>query len=169
MPPNSHWNTEPNIPYTNKSPTKTVNRPSPEFVNRALRNIYTKNESLFSLVSLDTSDSNVLWFETQNVLIGFANTHRFSLKNEPLWEVIFAANIVSEPFMNLQESIERAALLLPSEMVILFASNGLSRGNLTNPGEKWVSGNSGFLTTHVYNWMPPEFFYGQILFPHSCI
>jgi hypothetical protein len=147
----------------------TVKRAEPEIVKQFVKKVYNHNPSLFTLASLCTTDTNVLWFTTMDTLIAIADTHRVTTSQESIWEIVFAANREPPHFTNLQRPIENAALELPCTNGILFASNGLSRGNLSNPKGNWIAGKSGYLTTHVYNWMPPRFLTGDILFPHACI
>lgn len=152
-----------------KSESNQVEKPDSEFVKHFVKKIYDYKPSLYTLASLDTSDTSVLWFFTMNALIGIADTHRLTENHESIWEIVFAANREPPHYTDLQEAIEKAALMLPCTNGILFASNGISRGNLFNPSSPWVAGKSGCLTTHVYNWMPPTFLNGDILFPHACI
>lgn len=146
-----------------------VEKANRELVDGIVKTIFNKSRFEFTLLSNDTSDSDIYWFLVEKSLIGIAFTHRIGLGDYTIWEVVFAANI-NEPFFdNLQIPIEQAALQLPCSRGLIFASNGKSRGNLTTPLNPWIKGTSGFLTTHVYNWMPPTFLSGDILFPVSCI
>ena len=131
--------------------------------------IFTKSNRDFTLLSSDTSDPDVYWYLVEKSLIGIAFTHRIATGDYTIWEIVFAANITEPFFDNLQTPIERAAQELPCSRGLIFGSNGKSRGNLKNPTSPWLQGTSGFLTTHVYNWMPPNFLSGDIFFPHSCI
>lgn len=152
-------------------PKRDATVPTTDFVKQFIKKVYEHNPSLFTLASLCSTDPSVLWFSTMNSLIGIADTHRTtaSVNQESIWEIVFAANREHPHFANLQEPIENAARHLPCKSGILFASNGISRGNMFTPTGAWVSGKSGYLTTHVYNWMPPTFLTGDILFPHACI
>ena len=141
----------------------------PETVKAIVNSIAEKTRHLFTLVSNDTQDLDVYWHLAENSLIGIAFTHRIGSGDYTIWEVVYASNTEEPFFDNLQVPIEMAALELPCARGLLFASNGLSRGNLANPYRPWVRGTSGSLTTHLYNWMPPKFFNGDILFPRSCI
>jgi len=123
----------------------------------------------FTLVSTDIDDVDVKWFLTKSAIVGIANTHRVTTEGLGIWEVVFAANLVKPYFKNLTSAIEAAGGELGYSKGILFASNGRSRGNLKAVFAPWKMGASGFLTAHVYNWMPPEFLTGDVLFPHSCV
>jgi GNAT superfamily N-acetyltransferase len=137
-------------------------------VKKIVKHITEKTRNTFTLLCED-SDEDVRWYTVNNSLIGIAFTHRIGKGGFNMWEVVFAANFDPPHFANLQEAIEIAALSLPCNKGIIFATNGLSRGNLSSPSEPWSVGNSGFLTTHVYNWMPPHFLTGDIILPKSCI
>ena len=154
---------------TLKQSEKKITKPTSYFVNHFVSRIYNKTSAKFTLASLCTSDTSVLWFFTENTLIGIADTHRVSIYNQPIWEIVFAANEQAPYFENLQEQIECAAFSLQCANGLLFASNGLSRGNINSTVGNWVSGKSGYLTAHVYNWMPPTLLTGDILFPHAYI
>jgi GNAT superfamily N-acetyltransferase len=150
---------------------KTIERTAitcPEEIAKQLVAAVAASEQ-FTLVSKDTTDSDVYWFLSKSAVIAFADTHRISRSGFTIWEVVFAANLVKPYFENLQGAIELASYNLPSEKAIVFATNGLSRGNLHAPSSPWITGKSGYLTTHVYNWMPPQFITGDILFPHACL
>ena len=151
------------IPSTTEQATKAL----PEMVESLVR-LVMKN-STFTLVSLDTTDVDVIWILACGALIGIADTHRQTNDGHTIWEVVFAANILKPHFADLQKAIEVASQQIPISKFVLFASNGLCRGNLTQPDGGWRMGTSGYLSAHVYNWMPPEFLTGDILFPHSCI
>uniref|UniRef100_A0A6C0KZ66 N-acetyltransferase domain-containing protein n=1 Tax=viral metagenome TaxID=1070528 RepID=A0A6C0KZ66_9ZZZZ len=151
------------IPLTEERATK----PQPEMVESLVRLVMKDNS--FTLVSLDTSDPDVIWSMACGALVGIADMHRLTNDGYTIWEVVFAANILKPHFSDLQKAIEVATQQIPISKFILFASNGLCRGNFTQPDGGWLMGTSGYLTAHVYNWMPPEFLTGDILFPHSCI
>jgi hypothetical protein len=151
-----------------KDTNDLVKQTNYESVEKTIKMISKNSQTLFSLICCDF-DSDVLWFEDGSSIIGFANTHRSTKDHVAIWEVVFAANIVQPYFEQLQKHIEAAAKKLPCYKGLLFVTNGLSRGNLAKPDYPWSSGNSGYLTTHVYNWMPPRFFDGDIFFPFSCI
>jgi hypothetical protein len=154
---------------TLKQTEENAKKATPEFVKKIVNRVYNHDPSKFTLASLSTTDSGVLWFSTMGALIGIADTHRVSIYEQPIWEIVFAANEHIPFFMNLQNAIESAAYSLPCKNGLLFLSNGISRGNMSNPTGNWVCGRSGYLTAHVFNWMPPTFLTGDILFPHSCI
>jgi len=137
-------------------------------VKKIVKHIYEKTLNSFTLLCEDF-DSDVIWYIVNQSIIGIAFTHRIGNGGYTMWEVVFAANFDAPHFTNLQRSIEIAAMSLPSKKGLIFASNGLTRGNLSLPSSPWSCGNSGFLTTHVYNWMPPQFLTGNIFFPRSCI
>jgi GNAT superfamily N-acetyltransferase len=137
-------------------------------VKKIVKLVSDKTRTAFTLLCDDT-DADVLWYNVHNSLIGIAFTHRVGKGGYNIWEIVFAANFDPPHYDNLQESIEIAAQSLPCNKGLIFATNGLSRGNLSSPSSPWSSGNSGFLTTHVYNWMPPQFLTGDIIFPKSCI
>jgi hypothetical protein len=137
-------------------------------VKKIVKHISEKTRNSFTLLCED-SDEDVRWYVVNNSLIGIAFTHRIGKGGYNMWEVVFAANFDPPHFMNLQEAIEIAAQSLPCNKGLIFATNGLSRGNLSSPSSPWSVGNSGFLTTHVYNWMPPHFLTGDIILPKSCI
>jgi GNAT superfamily N-acetyltransferase len=137
-------------------------------VKKIVKHISEKTRNSFTLLCED-SDEDVRWYIVNNSLIGIAFTHRIGKGGYNMWEVVFAANFDPPHFMNLQEAIEIAAQSLPCNKGLIFATNGLSRGNLSSPSSPWSVGNSGFLTTHVYNWMPPHFLTGDIMLPKSCI
>jgi len=147
---------------------KIVNVTNYENIENIVKKISHNTQNLFSLICYDF-DHDVLWFQVDDSIIGFANTHRTAQSGYAIWEVVFAANKEPPYFENLQKPIELAAKKLPCSKGLLFVTNGLSRGNLSELNEPWVSGNSGYLSTHVYNWMPPRFLNGDILFPFSCI
>jgi len=144
-----------------------INKITSEHASKIVTSIAENNSDVFTLICT-RSDPNVYWCLVNGSLIGIANTHRNTHTGAPIWEVVFAANISKPYFVDLLDAIEQSALMLPSVNGILFISNSKSRGN-TVPAYPWVSGSSGFLTTHIYNWMPPHFLTGDILFPLSCI
>ena len=140
-----------------------------EVAGRIVSQIYKKHERTLTILSADTTDSDVFWFMAEGALIGIADTHRYSLKEDwAFWEVVFAANLNEPHFTDLRWPIEIAARALPTTTGVLFASNSLTRGNMTAGDSNWVVGG-GYLSAHVYNWMPPAFFSGDMLFPHSCL
>jgi GNAT superfamily N-acetyltransferase len=142
---------------------------SSEFAARIVQRIYRDYDKALTLLSADTTDPDVHWYMVGTSIVGIADTHRYSVKEDyPFWEVVFAANLNEPHFTNLRTSIQVAAAALPSATGVLFASNSLTRGNLTTPDENWVIGG-GYLSAHVYNWMPPAFFSGDLLFPHACL
>ena len=112
---------------------------------------------------------NILWFLCGAVVIGIADTHRIDKQGNTIWEVVFAANTTPPHFTGLQEAIEAAAAALPCTKGVVFASNSKSRGNLSSPTAPWVTGTSGHLSLHVYNYMPPTFLTGDIIMPLDCI
>uniref|UniRef100_A0A6C0DQX0 N-acetyltransferase domain-containing protein n=1 Tax=viral metagenome TaxID=1070528 RepID=A0A6C0DQX0_9ZZZZ len=131
--------------------------------------IYRNYQKALTLLSADTTDDDVYWYMVGRSLVGIADTHRYSVKEDyPFWEVVFAANLSEPYFTDLKRPIEIAAVALPSPTGVLFASNSLTRGNMVTPDENWVIGG-GYLSAHVYNWMPPAFFSGDLLFPHACL
>ena len=119
--------------------------------------------------SASTSASNILWFLVSGAIIGIADTHRIGSAGDTIWEVVFAANTSQPHFTGLQEAIECAAAALPCVKGVVFASNSKSRGNLSMPGAPWVTGTSGCLSMHIYNYMPPTFLTGDIMLPIDCI
>ena len=137
-------------------------------VKKIVKHVSEKTRTAFTLQCED-SDEDVFWYIVNNSLIGIVFTHRIGKGGYNMWEVVFAANFDPPHFVNLQEAIEVASQSLPCNKGLIFATNGLSRGNLSSPTSPWSVGNSGFLTTHVYNWMPPRFLTGDIIFPKSCI
>jgi len=141
---------------------------NPELVMKHLTTIYQTSRDEFTLLLNSVDDPDVYWFMSLNSIVGIAYTHRVATGNYTIWEVVFAANLEMPYFTNLQIPIEMAALKLPCVKGLLFASNSKSRGNKPMSAP-WTTGNSGYLTTHVYNWMPPTFLNGDILFPMSCI
>lgn len=142
---------------------------SSEVAGRIVSKIYKKHERALTILSADTTDPDVFWFMAEGALIGIADTHRYSLKEDwPFWEVVFAANLNEPYFTDLRWPIEIAARALPSTTGVLFASNSLTRGNMAAGDSNWIVGG-GYLSAHVYNWMPPAFFSGDLLFPHSCL
>lgn len=146
-----------------------ASKPLPEMVQKIVKTVYQNYRSQLTLLSCETTDPDLYWFLAGPALIGIADTHRYdNTTGRPFWEVMFAANIAEPHFTNLREPIMMAARELPSEKGILFASNSLTRGNLTRPAPNWVIGG-GYLSIHIYNWMPPAFFTGDLLFPHSCL
>ena len=138
-----------------------------DFVESVVKTIYDSHK--LTIMSVDCSDPDVLWYLAESTLVGIADTHRYSESGDALWEVVFAANLSPPYFTNLEKPILACALVLPSQNGIIFASTGLTRGNFGKVDSPWVSGRAGCLTMHVYNWMPPALLSGDILFPHSCI
>jgi len=140
----------------------------PQKVTDIVKTIYEKSRTDFTLLLNYATDPDVYWFLAENALIGIAFTHRVGVGDYTLWEVVFAANLQEPHFEKLQIPIEMAAARLPCSKGLIFASNGKSRGNapFSSP---WLNGRSGYLTMHVYNWMPPTFLKGDIFFPMSCI
>jgi GNAT superfamily N-acetyltransferase len=146
---------------------KAINA-EPELVKQIVKTIYDRSLSNFTILLNDISDPDVYWYLVDKTLVGIAFTHRIAHGDYTIWEVVFAANLEEPYFDNLQTSIELASLKLPCSRGLIFASNSKSRGNSVM-GDPWVTGKSGYLTTHVYNWMPPRFLNGDIFFPISCI
>ena len=146
-----------------------VSKVSSDVANPIVQRIYRTYSRALTLLSADTTDPDVYWYMVDRSLVGIADTHRYSVKEDyPFWEVVFAANLSEPYFTDLRGPIEIAATALPSPTGVLFASNSLTRGNLDTPDANWVIGG-GYLSTHVYNWMPPAFFSGDLLFPHACL
>jgi len=142
---------------------------SSEIAGPIVQRVYQKYHTILTLLSTDTTDPEVYWYLVGTSLVGIADTHRYSTnENYPFWEVVFAANLSEPYFTDLRRPIEIAGTALPSPTGVLFASNSLTRGNLYNPDDNWVIGG-GYLSAHVYNWMPPAFFNGDLLFPHACL
>jgi GNAT superfamily N-acetyltransferase len=144
-------------------------RPSQELVESIINSIYIKNATKFTLSARNSKSKSIYWYTVNSAIIGIADTHRISDSGLVIWEVIFASNMNAPYFENLQESIEIAALNLPCQKGVLFASNCKTRGNMGYANKPWIVGRSGYLSMHVYNWMPPEFLNGDIFFPHGCI
>ena len=141
----------------------------PIIVKQAVNSIFEISKHDFTILSPNSADPDIYWFQVNSSIVGIADTHRVSNNGYMLWEVIFAANLQKPNFENLQNMIEISALSLPSKKGIIFASNSKSRGNLTIVNKPWTSGTSGCLSMHVYNWMPPSFLTGDILFSHTYI
>jgi GNAT superfamily N-acetyltransferase len=151
-----------------------VSKPLPEMVAKIVSDVYDyilENYSEATLLSKDTTDQNVFWFLVSNFLIGIADTHRLE-HGEPVYEVVFCSEISRPYFKNRLAGwnyIKQAAAELPTGKGLIYASNSLTRGRFhPDCGYGWVRAG-GFLSCHVYNWMPPRFMDGIILFPHSCI
>ena len=142
--------------------------PEPEVVEQILNSVIDNSVSQFTILSRNFADPDIFWTLVNSSIVGIADTHRISNDGFVLWEVVFAANLSPPFFSNLQIPIEISALKLPCTKGIIFATNSKSRGNLS-PSSPWVSGKSGYLSMHVYNWMPPTFITGDILFPHTCL
>lgn len=138
-------------------------------VEKIVKTIYESCKSEFTLALDFTTDEDIYWFFYKNTLVGIVNTHRISKDDFVILEVVFAANIINPYFHDLLIAIEQSAHELPFKKAVIFMSNSKSRGNISRPPSPWVTGKSGFLTTHLYNWMPPKFLGGDILFPFSCI
>lgn len=143
----------------------------PSIVN----SIIEKNRGDFtvsSCVSANASanaNANILWFLVGGAIVGIADTHRIGSAGDTIWEVVFAANTSLPHFTGLQDAIEYAAAALPCVKGVVFASNSKSRGNLSSPTAPWVTGTSGCLSMHIYNYMPPTFLTGDIILPTDCI
>jgi len=140
---------------------------SAEIVESVVKTIYDTEK--LTLMSGDYKDPDVYWYLAEKSLIGIADTHRVGTDGSVLWEVVFASNLSPPFFTNLERAIELAALQLPSGKGVIFASNGKTRGNLSTVEAPWITGRAGYLSIHVYNWMPPALLSGDILFPHGCI
>jgi hypothetical protein len=153
------------ITYTSKEVIQLDEQQAASIVNTVIKN----SQSEFTLSSRNLADPDIYWYQVNSSIVGIAYTHRISKDGHDIWEVIFAANLSPPHFSNLQIPIEISAKRLPTEKGVLFATNGKSRGNLTSPGNPWRSGTSGYLSVHIYNWMPPSFINGDILFPHICV
>jgi GNAT superfamily N-acetyltransferase len=143
-------------------------------VERIVKSLFSSEKYDFTLALDYLKDTDIYWFLYKNSLIGIANTHRITKIDKcAILEVVFACNLEKPFFSDLQIPIEVAARELAKqpnyENAIIFMTNSKSRGNCLNPCNPWVKGKSGFLTTHVYNWMPPTFFIGDIFLPISCI
>jgi len=134
-----------------------------------VKSIYENTKSQFTILLDFTEDQDVYWYLYLNTIVGIADTHRVGRGDLPIWEVVFAANLHEPYFEDLQISIEQAAKELPCSNGLIFATSSKSRGNISRPSSPWYYGNSGCLTMHIYNWMPPTFLTGDILFPLSCI
>lgn len=119
--------------------------------------------------SASQMQANIFWFLANSAVIGIADTHRISTAGDTIWEVVFAANTTAPHFTELQEAIEAAAAALPCTKGVVFASNSKSRGSLSSPTSPWITGTSGCLSMHVYNYMPPTFLTGDIMIPVDCI
>ena len=151
-----------------------VSEPLPEMVAKIVGDVYDyilEKRNDVSLMSKETTDKNVKWFLVANFLIGIADTHRWE-HGEPVYEVVFCSEI-SRPYFTNRVSgwkhIQQAATHLPTSRGLLYASNSLTRGWLfEDAGDGWTAAG-GYLSCHVYNWMPPRFMDGVVLFPHSCI
>jgi len=141
----------------------------PEMVEQIVNSVHQNSAKNFTLSARASKDKNIYWFLVNSSLIGIADTHRVSTSGFVIWEVIFASNFTEPYFMNLQEAIEIASLKLPSQNGLIFASNCKTRGNLSYANKPWITGTSGFLSMHIYNWMPPAFLTGDIFFPYGCI
>lgn len=154
-----------NIPIRQTKALKASN----ELVVSVIESIYLKMATKFTLSARNSNSTSIYWYTIGTALIGIADTHRITDSGLVIWEVIFASNMNPPYFENLQEAIEIAALSLPCQKGILFASNCKTRGNMGYANKPWVVGRSGYLSMHIYNWMPPEFLNGDIFFPHGCI
>lgn len=143
--------------------------PEPEVIEQILNSVINNSLSQFTILSRNFTDPDIFWTLVNSSLVGIADSHRVSNDGYILWEVVFAANISAPYFENLQIPIEISALKLPCEKGIVFASSCKSRGNFGGLQSPWVSGKSGYLSMHVYNYMPPTFITGDILFPHTCL
>jgi GNAT superfamily N-acetyltransferase len=149
--------------------TEQAIKASPEIVESCLKLLAGNFSAKFTILSNNFTDPDLYWFQVNSAIVGIADTHRISDDGFSLWEVIFAANLNAPHFENLQFAIMNSAVNLPCTKGILFATNGKARGNIGALGAPWVSGKSGCLSMHVYNWMPPTFITGDIFFPHSFI
>jgi len=147
----------------------TVTVPEQLTVDRIINSVVENSQSCFTILCRNSSNSDIFWTLVNSSLVGIANTHRISNDGYTLWEVIFAANLHEPHFINLQISIEISAANLPNKKGIVFTTNSKSRGNLDGLSAPWINGKSGYLSMHVYNWMPPTFITGDILFPYTCI
>ena len=135
-----------------------------------VKSLFRTEKHDFTLALDYINDPDIYWFLYKNSLVGIANTHRITKNtNYKILEVVFACNTQKPYFYDLLIPIEQAAKQVPFENAILFMTNSKSRGNCENPSNPWLKGKSGFLTTHVYNWMPPTFLNGDIFLPISCI
>lgn len=154
-----------------------ISEPLPEMVSKIVADVHDfliTNYSDATLVSKDTTDKDVRWIFVDNFLIGIADTHRLE-RGKPVYEIVFCSEI-SRPYFKQRilglKLIQQAATELPINEGLLYASTSLTRGNFlvdaTYNDLGWVAAG-GFLSCHVYNWMPPWFMNGVILFPHSCI
>lgn len=150
------------------NPAIKVSKITTEHALKLVKTISENTQSQFTLIS-NSSDEDVYWFLVDKSVIAIANTHRLGHGGLAIWELVFAANMTRPYFTDLQTAIEQSAYQLPCSKGMIFATNGLSRGNLVSPAGAWVSGKSGYLTTNVYNWMPPNLLSGDIIFPSSCI
>lgn len=140
-----------------------------EMVTQILNSVFMNSAKEFTISARNSLDKNIYWFLVNSSLVGIADTHRVSNSGYSIWEVIFASNFVEPYFNNLQTPIEIASLSLPCDKGVIFASNSKTRGNLGIVNTPWRTGKSGYLSLHVYNWMPPTFINGDIFFPYSCI
>jgi len=147
----------------------TVTVPEHQTVDRIINSVIENSQSCFTILCRNSSNSDIFWTLVNSSLVGIANTHRISDDGYTLWEVIFAANLQEPYFINLQISIEISAANLPNKKGVVFTTNSKSRGNLDGLSAPWINGKSGYLSMHVYNWMPPTFITGDILFPYTCI
>ena len=143
-------------------------------VEKIVKSVFISEKRDFTLALDYIKDPDIHWFLYKRSLVGIANTHRISkIDKIAILEVVFACNLEKPYFYDLQIPIEQSAKEIvkhtPFEKAIIFMSNSKSRGNCTNPCNPWIKGKSGFLTTHVYNWMPPTFLTGDIFLPISCI
>ncbi len=139
-------------------------------VEKIVKSLFRTEKHDFTLALDYIKDPDIYWFLYKNSLVGIANTHRISKHtNYTILEVVFACNIEKPYFYDLLIPIEQSAKQVPFTNTILFMTNSKSRGNCVNPPNPWLKGKSGFLTTHVYNWMPPAFLNGDIFLPISCI
>lgn len=143
-------------------------------VQQIVKSIFSSEKHDFTLALDYIQDPDIHWFLYKKTLIGIANTHRISkIDKYTILEVVFACNLEKPYFYDLQIPIEIAAKEMakqsPFGNAIIFMTNSKSRGNCSNPCMPWIKGKSGFLTTHVYNWMPPSFLSGDIFLPISCI
>jgi hypothetical protein len=154
------------IPKHNSTNSST---PDSSLVKQILNSVYENSVSQFTILSRNFADPDIYWTLVNSSLVGIADTHRISNDGYTFWEVVFAANLEPPYFVNLQIPIEISGLNLPCTKGILFATNSKSRGNLSGLYKPWSSGKSGYLSMHVYNWMPPTFIVGDLFFAHTCI
>lgn len=142
---------------------------SKDQIINTVNTIYDKQKQNFTLALQYTEDPDLYWYIYKNTLVGIANTHRIGKDDYKIYEVVFAANLYQPFFDDLQIAIEQASKMLPDNRSVIFMSSGKTRGNTCRPSSPWTYGTSGVLTAHVYNWMPPTFYNGDIFFPFSCI